>query len=134
MQPDLPIERVALGLTCSFNHEDTAAIAKGFTPNQMEAKWAIGIDGNWLIFRRSWTGYAVFGLLFRRTEAGSEIIDSWASRKEQEYGGNNIKYERKLAGYLIDSLLLNKPVNFPRSKAVPAKLKSLHQHHIVGRS
>ena len=100
----------------------------------MEDKWLVHTDKNWLIFRRSWTGFAIFGLLFERTDSGSKVVNAWVSRNRSQHGGTDAEYEKQLLLYLVSTHLLNRPAEFPMPRELGPGIDPLFQHHIVGRN
>jgi hypothetical protein len=142
--PPLPREdqRAGLGLHDVYTGEEFETLKKGLEPVAMEDKWAIAYDAPWLYFRRSWTGCCVFAIRLEETgtsgasgEAGARIVESWASRNEDEYRSASLDDDRATLRFLIDALLLNKPVRLPRPpSSVGDERKQVYQHHVFGRT
>jgi hypothetical protein len=68
----LPQLRVPLEFSAEFNDMETKALIQSLLPHAMEDKWFIYFDQGWLLFHRSWTGAAIYGL---RLETRTRVIE-----------------------------------------------------------
>jgi hypothetical protein len=96
----------------------------------MEDKWFVYCKDDWLYFHRSWTGAGIFGVQF--DSQGVRVIDSWMTADPQQPVGNDLDYDRKLLGCLIETLLLGKTCKFPTPSDLPDELAGIYQHQIIG--
>jgi hypothetical protein len=55
-----PAARVSLDLNRTFSGEEHQLLCLGLIPEVMEDKWFSHVDGDWLSFHRSWTGYCIY--------------------------------------------------------------------------
>ena len=49
----IPYERI-------FPFEEYERICRGLKPETMEGKWFIYLEGDWVVFHRSWTGMCIY--------------------------------------------------------------------------
>ena len=67
----------------------------GVVPSEMEDKWFIYCEDEWLNFHRSWTGAHIFALRLEGSTGGVRVIDGWVSRDATHYRSNGIEDDRK---------------------------------------
>lgn len=107
----LPSARTKLKFDRSFTKEEYDQIASGLIPREMEDKWFIFLEGEWLFIHRSWTGICVFGVRFLSLGDEYYVEEAWANGDTKEYKDATDKY---VLGFLIDRVLLGKEVSIPR--------------------
>jgi hypothetical protein len=123
-----PEQRADLGFCQAYSDAEFEQIKNGFIPEAMEDKWFILYEEPWLYLHRSWTGACIYGVRFERQSGVATAVEAWASRDAQHYTETRVRYDRALLAYLIDAILLGKPVAFPDPIA-----SGLFQHNVVGR-
>jgi len=111
---EAPVKREDLALHLLFNDADAEKMMESFVPHQMEDKWFIYFEEGWLWFHRSWTGALIYAVRLDGCTAGVRVIESWVSRDPDQYNQTDIEFDRTFVRYLIDRLLLQKTVPFPR--------------------
>jgi hypothetical protein len=126
----LPANRIPLGFVTTYDGSEAERIRQGFIPQQVEDKWFAYCKDDWLYFHRSWTGAGIFGVRF--DSHGVRVIDSWITADPQQPVGDDLDYNRKLLGCLIDTLLLGKTCKFPIPPDLPDELAGIYQHQIIG--
>jgi hypothetical protein len=126
----LPTNRISLGFAAAYDDSEAERMRQGFIPRQMEDKWFIYFKDDWLYFYRSWTGACIFGVGL--DSRGVRVIDSWITADPQPPVSKDLEYDRKLVGFLIDTLLLGKSSEFPAPSDLPNELVRIYQHHVVG--
>ncbi len=97
----------------SFSSEEYELISNGLIPEQMEDKWFIYLESDWVNFHRSWTGYWVYRLRLVRVPSGYKVTEAWVNRDPKQYASRNEKHDAAVLEFLIDRLLLSKDVPFP---------------------
>lgn len=107
---------------------------QGLIPREMEDKWFIHFNDNWLMFHRSWTGAHIYGLRFDTANGQARVVDSWVNRDPHQYKGTDVEYDRMLVRFLIDAFLLHRPAVFPVPRGVTDTTPGLFQHSLVGRA
>lgn len=130
----IPDRREPLGFEATYTAEEAEAMALGLVPQQMEDKWFIYAKGDHLYFHRSWTGACIFGVRFEETPEGYQVVASWVNRDPDQYSQTDTAYDRALLSFLIDAMLLEKSVPFPRRRDQPAGDHGVYQHHVVGKA
>ena len=109
----LPEARAELGFTRTYDAADFARIRRGFTPQQMEDKWLIYYDDPWLWVHRSWSRFCIFRVRFEPGEAGFTAVESWVNRDPDQYKTTGLEFDRAVLRFLIERLILERPVRFP---------------------
>jgi hypothetical protein len=110
----LPSERAPLKLERSFTAAEWAAIRRGSIPEAMEDHWFIYESRGWLSFHRSWTGFCIFRVRFRKRGTGMEIVEAWVNRSMNQYSFLDDTYNAALVSWLIDAPLLKRDAEFPK--------------------
>ena len=130
----LPRQRARLAANWRYSQDEFQRVLKGLIPEVMEDKWFIFFEAGWLYFHRSWTGNCIFQAQFRETDAGWAVTQFLVNRDPDQYQSDSDDYDRQLLRFLIDSLLLGKPAEFPQTNEDQGKVKSaLRRWHQVGR-
>ncbi|WDA42012.1 hypothetical protein [Erythrobacter sp. BLCC-B19] len=101
----MPAKRQALYLALSFDTDEVECIRRGFIPRDMDDKWSIFVEDDWLYFHRSWTGFCIFAVRLEPAANGVVIREGWASRDPEQYHGSSAAEEQRQIAALIDSLL-----------------------------
>jgi hypothetical protein len=133
----LPEARVDLGFAASYSNEDFARIRRGIIPHEMEDKWFIFFGEPWLYLHRSWTGACIYAVRFQGTDDGGGVtaVESWVSHDTKHYSETATDYDRALATFLIERMLLGRPVPFPVPGDLPSSAPAgIYQHTVVGRA
>ncbi len=81
----LPSEILPLKYQAQYSDADAEKIRVGLEPTDMEDKWRIFADGDWIYFQRSWSGYLIFALKLESTPTGVRVVDSWVNANQDEY-------------------------------------------------
>lgn len=97
-----------------FPQKQLEKIKLGFEPNVMEEKWFVYFEDNTLNFHRSWTGLKIYEVVFSSAELEGKAIKAFVNNDPSEYVPNNDEYETKMINFLIDSILLEQEVPFPK--------------------
>lgn len=129
----LPEKHARLMASWSFTGHEFDRMKRGLIPEQMEDKWFIYYADEWLHFHRSWTGYCIYQVQFRKRDSNFVIVKILVSRDVEQYRESSDEYDLMLLKYLIDSLLLGKAVEFPQQQDFNDEVATaLYQHHLVG--
>src|SRR5688572_18541891 len=76
-------KRIAIDLR--FTKTQFAKLVKGLIPREMEDKWFIYYEEEWLYFHRSWTGYGWYKAQVIKTADYYSINEFWAERNHEKY-------------------------------------------------
>lgn len=98
----------SLELSLQFSHQDYDKISHGFIPGEMEDRWFIFLEDEWLYFYRSWSGYCVYGARLTKTSTGALLNDAWVNADKDQYELSEPAEEKKFLETLISNILLNK--------------------------
>lgn len=110
----MPDRKRRLQLERSFSLREYDRLRYGYVPQEMEDKWFIFLEDNWLNFHRSWTGICIYRVRLDRVKDRYECLEAWANRDPREYSMTNDAYDASLLEFLIDSDLLHKKhASFP---------------------
>lgn len=129
----LPAQHSRLSLQRAFTEQEYERIRLGFIPQAMEDKWFMFTEDDTLYVHRSWTGYCIYQLRFRKEGSKYVVAGAFANRDQSQYSGSNDLYDEKLLLFLIDHLLLGERYPMPMPVHVPAGIATeLHYHHVLG--
>lgn len=112
IQP-MPGSNTKLIFNQSYTNQEYEHLSAGLIPKDMEDKWFIFLDGDWLYFHRSWTGFCVYQIRFEQEGENYIVVEAIANRDPEQYRGADDQYDADLIGFLIDDFLLGKRVPFP---------------------
>jgi hypothetical protein len=97
-----------------FTEEEYQRMSRGLVPQVMEDRWFIFLEGDWLYFHRSWTCLCVYQARLERAGDSYRIAEASANPEALPYYSTDEGYHRESLVFLIDALLLGKPVPSPR--------------------
>jgi hypothetical protein len=112
----MPEQRARLSLEHRYTPEEFEAIGRGFVPENMDDKWFIYLEQDWLYLHRSWTGLCIFQARFERAGNGHRIAEAWVNRDSEQYNSTDASYDAKLLVWLIEYLLLGRETEMPRAE------------------
>lgn len=104
----MPAWRKKLGFQASFTRAETELLLRGWVPDPVVDWWFICVEDGWLNFHRSDTGFCIYALRLEYGAHGSTVAASRLNADPRQYATRDIDYDRKLLGYLINALLLEK--------------------------
>ena len=76
-------KRIAIDL--HFTDKQFAKLTNGLIPKQMEDKWFIYYENDWLYFHRSWTGFGLYKAQLIKEQDGYSIKEFWVERNHDKY-------------------------------------------------
>ncbi len=127
---DKPKNYVQLSFEYVLDNEEFELVKNGLKPVEMEDKWFIYFEDDWLYIHRSWTGYLIYWLKF---DDNNSVIESYVSRQAEEYNNDDLEYDKELCQFLIEAFLLNRSTKFPiRQGDSDSYPRGIYQHHIAG--
>ena len=129
----MPDETDILDFQRSFSPEEFQRILLGLVPRAMEDKWFIYYADEIVNFHRSWTGHHIYSVCLKEQDDGSrQIVKAIVNRNKDQYNAQDNAYDAALLGYIIDRLLLGKPVSFPAPANISKDDTSIFKHSMVG--
>lgn len=81
----LPEKRVPITIDRTFSHEAYLRISQGVVPTEMEEKWFIFLEDDWLYLHRSWTGICIFKLKLQPSGPAWRVAEAWANADPEQY-------------------------------------------------
>ena len=101
----LPKQKIPLNFEKKFIRPHTQLLKKGFEARDMEDKWTIKSENDWVYFIRSWTSFTIYGIRLLETPYGSKVVDSWVSRDQSQYQSEDLEENRNLLEMILESFL-----------------------------
>lgn len=89
-----------------FNDKQFEKLKHGLIPQQMEDKWFIFYENDWLYFHRSWTGFGLYKAQLIKEEDGYSIKEFWAERNQEKYTNEDDNTDIDNISFLIARGLL----------------------------
>jgi hypothetical protein len=105
---NIPIDtpkRIAIDL--KFSREQFDKIKNGLIQNEMEDKWFIFFEDNWLYFHRSWTGFGIYKAELKKDNDKYCINEFFVERNKEKYNCENDEKDTDNFTFLIAWGLLN---------------------------
>jgi len=81
-------------------------LTNGLIPQQMEDKWFIYYENEWLYFHRSWTGNGMYKAKLYKETNGYSIREFWAERNQEKYKNKDDNTDIETFTFLIARGLL----------------------------
>jgi len=100
---DIP-KRIDIDL--HFTAKQFSKLIKGLIPQQMEDKWFIYYENDWLYFHRSWSGLGVYKTKLSKENNGYSINEFWAERNQEKYTNEDDNSDIETFSFLIARGLL----------------------------
>jgi hypothetical protein len=90
-----------------FSQEQYEKIKKGLIPQEMEDKWFIFFEDDWLYFHRSWTGLGIYKAEIKENNGRYCINEFFVERNAEIYGNGDDNEDIDDFAFLIAWGLLN---------------------------
>jgi ADP-ribosylglycohydrolase len=99
---------VQVSVTVRFSEAQYLRLQRGLLPEQMEDKWFVFFEDDWLYFHRSWTGYGIYKaqIVKEQDGAGYSINEFSVERDEEFYDEKFDDSDRDNLSFLIGKKLL----------------------------
>lgn len=105
-------QRVKFDFQNEFGPMEMEIIKVGRIPDEMDERWFVFFESNWIYFHRSWTGYCVFQVKLEPT--GNEkwrVTEAWSTTDPKHYRSRDVKKNnevlRRVFGYSLGILIEN---------------------------
>lgn len=132
--PPLP-ERVSrFRLDLAFPPFESCLVARGFRAREMEEKWFIHLDGERLLFRRSWTGNLIYAVEARWQGDSLRLGEVVVNRDPAQYSATDDAQDRRVLVFLIRAILLGERTVFPTATSVPAEEAAIQAWSVAGKA
>lgn len=97
-------KRIAIDL--HLTDKQFSKMINGLIPQQMEDKWFIYYENEWLYFHRSWTGNGIYKAKLNKENDGYSITEFWAERNQEKYKNEDDNSDIENFSFLIARGLL----------------------------
>ncbi|MDQ1086415.1 ADP-ribosylglycohydrolase family protein [Siphonobacter sp. SORGH_AS_1065] len=84
-----------------FTDRQFSTLVAGLIPQQMEDKWFIYYENEWLYFHRSWTGHGIYKAKINKVTDGYSIKEFWAERNPKKYKNQDDTTDLETFSFLI---------------------------------
>lgn len=104
---NIPIDnpkRIAIDLL--FTDKQFSKLQNGLIPQQMEDKWFIYHENEWLYFHRSWTGNGMYKAKLNKVTDGYSVTEFWVERNQEIYKNEDDSTDIETFSFLIARGLL----------------------------
>ncbi|MEZ4775431.1 MAG: hypothetical protein R3D00_19760 [Bacteroidia bacterium] len=102
----MPEARAELQFEKKFQPWEVTRLKNGLIPHEMEDKWFIFFEDNYLYFHRSWTGIEIFRIELAMAADGSATVKQcWVNRDKDQYNSHNEESELHTIRLLFEQLL-----------------------------
>lgn len=81
----MPEASARLHVEKTYSAEEYAGIAMGLIPQEMEDRWFMFLEDDWLYLHRSWTGNMIYKVRFASIADGYQIAETWVNRDPAQY-------------------------------------------------
>jgi len=109
----MPEAKAALHLKRVFSCEEYERISWGCIPRDMDDRWFIYLEGEWLHLHRSWTGFCIYQVRLEAVGSSYRIAEAWVNRDREQYVGRSDDYDQAFLSFLIDRALLGRETPYP---------------------
>ena len=115
----MPELRKRLPVDGEFSQEEYEQISLGVIPHDMDDRWFVFLEEDWLYLHRSWTGICIYQCRLEKRGDRYVLAETWVNRDSNEYGRTDDVHDATLLVRLINGLLLGKWERMP-PRAEPA--------------
>lgn len=104
---NIPIDNPKrIHIDLKFTDKQFSKLTMGLIPQEMEDKWFIYYEDEWLYFHRSWTGNGMYKAKLNKVTDGYSITEFWAERNEEKYKNEDDNTDIETFSFLIARGLL----------------------------
>ena len=76
-------------------------LIQGFRPRDMDDKWFVYYEADWVYFHRSWTGFGVFKAKLNKVQDGYFIQELWVESNHEKFTIQNDEAAVELFKFLV---------------------------------
>jgi ADP-ribosylglycohydrolase len=97
---------VRIEISMSFTEKQFSLLKMGLIPRQMEDKWFVFFEDDWLYFHRSWTGHEIYRAKIIRDGEGYAIREFLTERNSEKYSNEDPAVDIENFSFIIGRGLL----------------------------
>jgi len=118
---NLPIENPRkIDIFLEFTNDQFEKISRGFIPIDMDDRWFIFFENEFLHIHRSWTGFGLYKAKVEKESTRYCIRGFWVERNNEKYTNQDDNHDVKLFSSLVAGLLLGVEISeITRGETVP---------------
>lgn len=105
----IPASNATFQLDKALTPEEYQQVCLGHKPYAMEDKWFAFVEGDYLYFHRSWTGYCIYQVRIEDLNGEYLLTETVVNRDPEQYTEGNLDHDKSRLNRMIDSILLQKP-------------------------
>ena len=102
---DMPETWEAAEINRSLTEEDYQTLICGFIPRDMDDRWFLYVQNDWVYLHRSWTGHCIFKLKLEVLSSHVILTDIRINRDPNQYRSVNLEADKNEANSILTSLL-----------------------------
>ena len=121
MPAPIPEKKTPLNFAGTYSPAEFTIIKAGFKPQSMDGKWRVAFEEPWLYFRRSWTGYYVYGVRFCPKGPDFKVVESWSNADRAQVNSLGAQHDETMLKYLIEGFLLCKSIPLSVASGPPGE-------------
>jgi hypothetical protein len=101
----MPESRERISWQRTFTHEEYERIRSGHHSAELNNRWYVHTENNWVHFVRSWTRYCIFKVKLEAGENTVRAAEVWVNRDPSQYNNIDLAYDLDTLEGLIGHLL-----------------------------
>ena len=102
---DMPETFEAAIIDRALTEEEYKALVFGFIPRDMDDRWFLYVQDDWVYLHRSWTGHLIFKLKLEIPSGNVVLTDIHINRDPDQYRSVNSEADKDEANSILTSLL-----------------------------
>ena len=102
---DMPETYEAAKIDRSLSEQEYQTLVCGFLPRDMDDRWFLYVQHNWVYLHRSWTGHCIFKLKLEVLSSHVILTDIHINRDPDQYRSVNTEADKDEANSVLTSLL-----------------------------
>jgi hypothetical protein len=110
MRIPMPEAKMQLEVDRTFSQEECECLQRGRIPQDMDDRWFIYFEDDWLFLHRSWTGHGIYQIRLEPSKEGCKIAEVWANGDPSQFRPGTPEENNRLLSGLLNNLASCKPV------------------------
>jgi hypothetical protein len=102
---DMPHPCEVATMNRPLSEEEYQALVSGFIPRDMDDRWFLYVQNDWVYLHRSWTGHCIFKLKLEVSSGNVILTDIHINRDSDQYRSINSEADKDEANSVLTSLL-----------------------------